>query len=263
MIETQLNKIISILETKAIENRIISRTSGLFEQVNTFLMSNDFRKDLKTILTHNDYSTQQVVQLFFPLIEEIVGEELEGFEAYLHQYAVSISFPNAAELVHTDKKDLACDIFLPFYSVFCDLEKENHETKWVSKYPLDLLREEEVAALEDRTEYDMFVNAYNSEFVYELMKITQDVVGYSTLDHVSGVHYLAVKIARQILRTGLPIDLGRISGAAAGHDIGKFGCKGEEKNVLPTTITTILVNGLINMTSYISVMWPLTTQLGI
>lgn len=229
MIETQLNKIISILETKAIENRIISRTSGLFEQVNTFLMSNDFRKDLKTILTHNDYSTQQVVQLFFPLIEEIVGEELEGFEAYLHQYAVSISFPNAAELVHTDKKDLACDIFLPFYSVFCDLEKENHETKWVSKYPLDLLREEEVAALEDRTEYDMFVNAYNSEFVYELMKITQDVVGYSTLDHVSGVHYLAVKIARQILRTGLPIDLGRISGAAAGHDIGKFGCKGEEK----------------------------------
>ncbi|WDC84150.1 hypothetical protein PL321_18120 [Caloramator sp. mosi_1] len=31
----------------------------------------------------------------------------------------------------------------------------------------------------------------------------------------------------------LPIDLGRISGAAAGHDIGKFGCKGVELKRVP------------------------------
>lgn len=229
MIETQLNKIISILETKAIENTKISRTRGLFEQVNTFLMSNDFRTRLKESLNQNDYSTQRVLNLFYPLIEEVVGEGLDNFETYLHQYAVAIVFPNAAEIEHHPKMDLACEILLPFYSVFCDLEKEHDHSKWVSKYPLDLLGQEEIDKLEDPTEYNIFVDAYKNEFIYELMKITQDIVGYTTLDHVSGVHYLAVKIARQIRHVGLPIDLGRVSGAAAGHDIGKFGCKGEEK----------------------------------
>jgi len=229
MIDTRLNKIISLLETKAIENTKISHTSGLFEMVNTYLMSNDFREELGAVMAACDFSTQRVLTLFMPLIEEIVGTTLSTFDTYLHQYAVSIVFPHAAELEHIEEATLACEIFLPFFSVFCELEKENDHSKWVAKYPLDLLSDSEVEALEDRTEYDVFVNAYKNEFIYELMKITQDIVGYSTLDHVSGVHYLAVKIARQIQHTGLPIDLGRVSGAAAGHDIGKFGCKGEEK----------------------------------
>lgn len=229
MIETQLNNIISILETKAIENSKISRTSGLFEKVNTFLMSNDFREDLREILAQNDYKTQRILAAFKPLLDDIMDEEVEAFDKYLHQYAVSLAFPNASEITHEEKKDLACAIFIPFLSVFGELEKQFDERKWVAKYPLDLLNEEEIESLEDRTEYDIFVDAYKNEYIYELMKITQDVVGYTTLDHVSGVHYLAVKIARQIRHTGLPIDLGRISGAAAGHDVGKFGCVGDEK----------------------------------
>jgi len=227
--DTRLNKIISVLETKAIENYKISKTVDIFEAVNLFLMSNDFRAALRGVLNDNDYTTQRILKLFYPLMERLAGQPLEGFENYLHQYAVSISFPNAAEIEHAPKKDLACDVFLPFFTVFCELEKIHNPEKMVSKYPLDLLEEEEIDRLEDRSEYDMFAAAYYREFVYELMKITQDIVGYTTLDHVSGVHYLAVKLARQIHHAGLPIDLGRVSGAAAGHDIGKFGCKGEEK----------------------------------
>lgn len=229
IMETRLNRIIAILETKAIENTKISRTANNFEQVNTFLMSNRFRIDLQDVLSRKSYSTQTILKLFMPLMAELVEGELGDFERYLYQYAVSLPFPNAAEIEHESSKDLACDIFLPFFSVFCELEKEEDESKWVHKYPLNLLADWEIETIEDRTEYDMFVAAYHNEFVYELMKITQDIVGYTTLDHVSGVHYLAVKIARQLHHIGLPIDLGRVSGAAAGHDIGKFGCKGEEK----------------------------------
>ena len=34
-------------------------------------------------------------------------------------------------------------------------------------------------------------------------------------------------------RKGLKIDLGRVSGAAAGHDVGKYGCIGEELKRVP------------------------------
>lgn len=227
--DTKLNKIIAILETKAIENVKIKRKSKDFEKVNTFLMSNGFRNNLEKLLEGKVYSTQKVLEIFMPLVVAIIGKPVEAFEQYLYQYVVSLAFPKASEIQHDVDKDLACDIVLPFLSVFFELEKTYDKEKWVSKYPLDLLTEEEVAAIEDRSEYDTFMAAYHGEFIYELMKITQDVVGYTTLDHVSGVHYLAVKIARQLKFLGLPIDLGRVSGAAAGHDIGKFGCKGEEK----------------------------------
>ena len=77
-------------------------------------------------------------------------------------------------------------------------------------------------------------------------------MGIQLLNHVSGVHFLAVKIARQIKHTGLPIDLGRVSGAAAGHDIGKIWmCWRRKRKELPTIIITIPVNGLTDIRLFI------------
>lgn len=118
MIETQLNNIISILETKAIENSKISRTSGLFEKVNTFLMSNDFREDLREILAQNDYKTQRILAAFKPLLDDIMDEEVEAFDKYLHQYAVSLAFPNASEITHEEKGSGLCYFYTFFKCVW-------------------------------------------------------------------------------------------------------------------------------------------------
>ena len=42
-----------------------------------------------------------------------------------------------------------------------------------------------------------------------------------------------MQVATQLKAKGVSLDLGRISGAAAGHDIGKYGCKGEELKRVP------------------------------
>ncbi|HQI17490.1 MAG TPA: cytidyltransferase, partial [Bacillota bacterium] len=65
------------------------------------------------------------------------------------------------------------------------------------------------------------------------MKLNQEVLGFNTLDHICGVHYLALYIGRELKKAGIPIDLGRVSGAAAGHDIGKYGCKSSESKRVP------------------------------
>lgn len=61
------------------------------------------------------------------------------------------------------------------------------------------------------------------------MMLDREVNGYNTLSHVSTVHYVATHVARQIKKAGLEVNLGLVSGSAAGHDIGKYGCKGLEK----------------------------------
>ena len=40
-----------------------------------------------------------------------------------------------------------------------------------------------------------------------------------TLGHIAGVHYVAMYAARQLEALKVPIDLGMVSGAAAGHDL--------------------------------------------
>ena len=52
-------------------------------------------------------------------------------------------------------------------------------------------------------------------------------------DSIGGVHYVAMFAGRQLARTQVPVDLGLVSGAAAGHDIGKYGCRKSEEKRIP------------------------------
>ena len=72
-----------------------------------------------------------------------------------------------------------------------------------------------------------------SLYLYEFMRIGIDITPFNTLGHVAGVHYVAMHAARQLYDAGVPVDLALISGAAAGHDIGKYGCRKHEEKRIP------------------------------
>ena len=70
-------------------------------------------------------------------------------------------------------------------------------------------------------------------FVYEFMRIGSEITPFNTLGHVAGVHYVAMYVAKQLHSSGVPVDLGLISAAAASHDIGKYGCRKHEERRVP------------------------------
>lgn len=70
-------------------------------------------------------------------------------------------------------------------------------------------------------------------FIYEFMRIGVELTPFNTLGHIAGVHYVAMHAARQLESLKVPVDLGLVSGAAAGHDIGKYGCKKSEERRIP------------------------------
>ena len=57
--------------------------------------------------------------------------------------------------------------------------------------------------------------------------------GFNVIGHLHHVHQIAVNISRQLSLAGVPIDLALISGAAVGHDIGKFWLKTREYERIP------------------------------
>lgn len=81
-------------------------------------------------------------------------------------------------------------------------------------------------------EYLRFCTLVRNRYLYEFMRLGTEVTPFNTLGHIGGVAYVAVFMARQLHERGVPVDVALIAGAAAIHDIGKYGCrKGEEKRV--------------------------------
>ena len=91
------------------------------------------------------------------------------------------------------------------------------------------LTEEEYSLCDQAKEYRWFLAAWREEFVYELMRMGLEVTPFRALNHIAGVHYIAMTAARGLAEAQVDVDLALISAAAAAHDVGKFGCRPGER----------------------------------
>ena len=60
------------------------------------------------------------------------------------------------------------------------------------------------------------------------MRLGMEATPFDLASHTIGVHNIALHTAILAKKAGFPVDLPLVSAAALGHDIGKFGCRGED-----------------------------------
>ncbi len=189
------------------------------------LLSSDFESGLASLLKEDCYRSLELLELFMPSADK---KALELWRDGIYQYLLSLTYPDNATIPDLPDFKSNALIFLELYRQVSIYEREYGNTDFVKDYPFELLTEAEYQALEDKREYGILRNAFRFDYIYELMKLNREIFPYTSLEHITGVHYLALFIARQLKEKGIAIDLGIVSGAAAVHDIGKFGCKPEE-----------------------------------
>ncbi|SHJ97191.1 nicotinate-nicotinamide nucleotide adenylyltransferase [Paramaledivibacter caminithermalis] len=234
MTNSLTNELYKKISDKLLEKDLLNKISLSTNIVKNYINSDGFKDNINKIVIHNDYSCKAVLDLCKELMDPLIKRKLpDDLLFYIYQYALSKSFPDAVTIRLYDSLSNACILYLEALRVVLEIQKISKGDSWESKYPLEFLSDEEENELESIEEYKLFKEAFEDEYIYEMMKLNQDVMGYSSLHHISGVHYLALFIARQLKEAGVAVDLGRVSGAAAGHDIGKFGCKGAEVKRVP------------------------------
>lgn len=194
-----------------------------------FCSSAEFELALDRTISSDNYTAMAVLTIFHPYLLTIDSDKtLENWLWDLYHVALNKNFPLlACESQNPVPIELEHAFFYVLNTVN-ELQKLSSEGSFLSTYPFEFLTLEEMNTLENQEEYCRFVKVFDDNHIYSMMKINYELLHYTTLDHICGVHYLALHIARQLKAAGIPIDLGRVSGAAAGHDIGKFGCKGDE-----------------------------------
>ena len=230
----QLKEMKKKIFRKLYNSHFLKSTNISQEFLDKHVNSPAFLYNLKDILDEKNFSPSKVLYLCAPILNDLYKECPDDWLIYIYNYTLSKNFKDAVTIELDSRFTLGCEIFLKIYKVLCDIEKSTVDSdSWQSKYPLITLKDDEIKELERKDEYVRFTKAFNRDYVYEMMKLNGEIFKYNTLDHICGVHYLAMFLARQLKTKGLPIDLGRVSGAAAGHDIGKYGCKGEELKRVP------------------------------
>ena len=98
---------------------------------------------------------------------------------------------------------------------------------------MHFLSAEEIIRNDFNREYLRLREISTDLYIYEFMRIGCTITPFDTLGHVCGVHYVSTFTARQLYRAGVPVDIGLVSGAAATHDIGKYGSKKSEERRVP------------------------------
>jgi nicotinic acid mononucleotide adenylyltransferase len=202
--------------------------------ISEYLNSDIFQKDLYQLITDKAYSCKSILNLCQALLDSLVPitDNFQWLE-YIYQYALSKSFNEAVTIELHSELDSACELYLNISVILNETQKKTQDNTWQSLYPMEFLCMEEEAQLEDKEEYVKFVDSFKNEYIYEMMKLSDELYSFNTLDHICGVHYLALYISRQLKAIGISIDLGRVSGSAAGHDIGKYGCVRNEAKRVP------------------------------
>ena len=225
------------------KKRIRQMTGALLRRVTTQPAARclaPYRTLLRELLEEQNY-----LQRFVPLFDgrrilcadalSLCREELnrlspepeEGWIPFAYDFARKSMFPEEGFLPRQEAHGAGAVFFLSLLQVLFDAERAMlpPDPMW----DLALLEEDELAGSAHQDSYRLFLRAYRREYVYEMMRLGLEATPWRTLEHIAGVHHVAVSAARDLKRAGVPIDLPLVSASAAGHDIGKFGCRPGER----------------------------------
>lgn len=202
--------------------------------IENFLSSLPYSENLRTMIECKDFTCTRTLLICEYVMSKLCKDKLPMETLnYLYNYTLNKSFPAAVTINLDVALAPACEIYLTVLRIVCIIQRDHNDSTWQSTYAMRFLLQEEIDDLENDDEYLRFMKAFKNDYIYEMMKLNGEVFKYNTLDHICGVHYLSLHIARQLKKKNIQIDLGRVSGAAAGHDVGKYGCTGTELKRVP------------------------------
>ncbi len=169
----------------------------------------------------------QILDLCAPILPKLSPAPPDGWLAFCYRYIRDILFPEGGFAPDKEEYEDGARFYLTVLQIMLDQERQ--ALPFDPLMDLELLPPEVYQGCDSAAEYGRFLERYRQEYVYELMRLGQEVTPFRTLGHIAGVHHIAVTVARGLKDAGVEVDLALASGAAAAHDIGKYGCRAGER----------------------------------
>jgi nicotinic acid mononucleotide adenylyltransferase len=194
-------------------------------------LSDRWKEDMKEILEKDKISCKDVLILCEKALSSLCDEPKEGWLHYIYDDILKQLFPGKTPRNRESSFDAGRLFYLEVLRFFLQYEIKNRP--FSPRRHMELLTEEEFRNTDTAGEYRRLLHIIQEQYIYEFMRIGSEITRHKTLAHIAGVHFICMHVGRQLSEAGVPIDLALVSGAAFGHDIGKYGCKPEESKRIP------------------------------
>ena len=184
---------------------------------------------LSQLSSHGDTVCQDVLDLCWPDLQALDPGERK---TWLHRLYVHLSdnlFPDevTGHLAWPLRLDEA--IYITVLDLVLSWQEETFDPLLdLLCVPADALSSSRVSE-----QYRLFQTAVKESHLIALMRIGKEIMPFDPASHTIGVHNVALHTAIMAVKAGIPVDLPLVSGAALGHDVGKFGCRGEDAARIP------------------------------
>ncbi len=201
------------------------------KRLQSYIVHTNFSAELPRVSQSDRISSRNVLSACLPVMQCLCNEPENGWLFYTYEVLSAGLFPYAGQPQPVKAQRQAMDFFLFVFSWF--LDQENKRRPFDPLSDLYFATEEEVEKSWIRSQYEILKTQIQSVHFRELLRIGRDIMPFDPASHTIGVHHVAVYAARQAALSGLPVDVALVSAAAMTHDIGKFGCRGEDARRIP------------------------------
>lgn len=220
----------------AMTERSFLREIGMSrEEMNRFLEENNWPALAETLLEETDekgrFHAIRVAAAAAETLNSLSPQPQDGWPVYTYGYVLGQLFPEKKTGLSDGEYAAGRAFFLQLLKTLYKFERMT--LPFDPTLDMRFLRPAEVEEGGYHKEYLRFDRMARNQCIYEFMRIGIEITPWNTLGHIAGVHYVAMHVARQLEALKVPVDLGLVSGAAAGHDIGKYGCRKSEERRIP------------------------------
>lgn len=232
MQKKRVQDIYKCMEERLTRRQFLKKTKLTKKGMIGLLKEEKWKESIKIVLDRPQLSCRNVLDHCKNIMRHVSVEEPNiGWLSYAYLYLKKGLFPESVLLEEKLEYKMAVCVYLEILRVFLEFDRRIRD--FDPQNDFEFASEQELRNSLNVEEYQRFQDCYQKQFVYELMRIGREETNFDSLAHIAGVHSIAMHVSRQLERAGVPIDLALVSGAAAGHDIGKYGCKNSEITRIP------------------------------
>lgn len=231
MTRKAVSRLYRILEQNLTEKSFLKRLKISKKSMLAMLSENNW-KQRALQLEEGTNTCMDVLEQAKETMEGLSPNPKEGWLPYIYNDIMTELFPESYD---KDKDYAAYSAGKLFYleTLRTVFSYERQKNGFSPLLDMEILSQEEIKNCSAKEEYLSFTDYCSKHYVLEFMRIGKEITPYNTVGHICGVHFTALHVAKQLVQAGVPVDLALVSGSAAGHDIGKYGCKGAEAKRIP------------------------------
>ena len=165
------------------------------------------------------------------LCKDACPREWDSWNEYVCTWLLEEFYPGRQKTPYREERREAVLFYLDLLNELFDREEAllgKDRTR-----SLVFLDADQAQGYESSPAYLRLLKVLKEGYLYAFMRLHRHVTGFETLGHISGVSFVSVYIATQLLHTKVKVDPALVGGAAILHDIGKYGCRPEERSRVP------------------------------